>query len=41
MTTTDTVPTRPNPVTGGDRIFNLDMLRGWAVLGILAVNAAA
>jgi len=24
-----------------DRIFNLDMLRGWAILGILAVNAMA
>ncbi|WGM45314.1 hypothetical protein KOAAANKH_00176 [Brevundimonas sp. NIBR10] len=44
MTTTDTAPAptgpaRPHPVTGGDRIFNLDMLRGLAVLGILAVNA--
>ena len=27
------------PVAPGDRIFNLDMLRGWAILGILAVNA--
>lgn len=29
------------PVRAKDRIFNLDMLRGLAVLGILAVNAAA
>lgn len=29
------------PVAPGDRIFNLDMLRGWAILGILAVNAMA
>ncbi len=29
------------PVRSGDRIFQLDMLRGWAVLGILAVNAMA
>jgi len=29
------------PVAPGDRIFNLDMLRGWAILGILAVNAIA
>lgn len=29
------------PVAPGDRIFNLDMLRGWAILGILAVNALA
>ncbi|MGV9008268.1 DUF418 domain-containing protein [Brevundimonas sp.] len=29
------------PVTAKDRIFNLDMLRGFAVLGILAVNAIA
>lgn len=27
------------PVRPGDRILNLDILRGWAVLGILAVNA--
>lgn len=27
------------PVAPADRIFNLDMLRGWAILGILAVNA--
>jgi uncharacterized protein len=27
------------PVKAADRIFTLDMLRGWAVLGILAVNA--
>ncbi len=29
------------PVQAKDRIFNLDMLRGWAILGILAVNAIA
>ena len=29
------------PVPAKDRIFNLDMLRGFAVLGILAVNAIA
>ena len=27
------------PVQPKDRIYNLDVLRGWAVLGILAVNA--
>jgi uncharacterized protein len=39
---------QPLPATGGlapvapkDRIFQLDMLRGWAILGILAVNAMA
>jgi uncharacterized protein len=29
------------PVAPKDRIFTLDMLRGWAILGILAVNALA
>lgn len=29
------------PVTPSDRLFELDMLRGWAVLGILAANAIA
>lgn len=29
------------PTTSGDRILHLDILRGWAVLGILAVNALA
>lgn len=29
------------PVAPKDRIFNLDVLRGWAILGILAVNAMA
>ncbi len=29
------------PVLQKDRIFTLDMLRGWAILGILAVNAMA
>lgn len=29
------------PVKPADRIFTLDMLRGWAILGILAVNAMA
>ena len=39
---------QPQTATGGlaptpteDRIFQLDMLRGWAILGILAVNAIA
>ena len=27
------------PVRPKDRIYNLDVLRGWAILGILAVNA--
>ena len=38
---TDAVPTaaQPAPVQPKDRIYNLDMLRGWAILGILAVNA--
>ena len=46
--TMPTVDTRPQPAAGRlapvepkDRIFNLDMLRGWAILGILAVNAMA
>ncbi len=29
------------PTTPADRIFQLDMLRGWAILGILAVNAVS
>lgn len=29
------------PVRPKDRIYNLDMLRGWAILGILAVNAVS
>lgn len=29
------------PVAPKDRVFTLDMLRGWAILGILAVNAMA
>jgi len=45
MTSTDlhTEPAtaRLAPVAPKDRIFNLDMLRGWAILGILAVNALA
>lgn len=45
MTSTDlhTEPAtaRLSPVAPKDRIFNLDMLRGWAILGILAVNAIA
>jgi uncharacterized protein len=45
MTSTDlhTGPAtaRLAPVAPKDRIFNLDMLRGWAILGILAVNAIA
>jgi uncharacterized protein len=34
-------PARPvlTPVQPRDRIYNLDVLRGWAILGILAVNA--
>ena len=38
MTSTDST-TALGPVQARDRIFNLDMLRGWAILGILAVNA--
>lgn len=34
-------PAGLGPVEDKDRIFTLDMLRGWAILGILAVNAAA
>ncbi|MFC7377904.1 DUF418 domain-containing protein [Brevundimonas sp. GCM10030266] len=42
MTAADAVPTaRPGPVAVKDRIFTLDMLRGWAILGILGVNAMA
>lgn len=41
MTHTTMEPGRPAPVAEKDRIRNLDMLRGWAVLGILAVNAVA
>lgn len=41
--TVDTVqgeaPATLGPVAPKDRIFTLDMLRGWAILGILAVNA--
>lgn len=33
------VAERAGPVAAKDRIFTLDMLRGWAILGILAVNA--
>lgn len=44
MTAIDTPESRPadaalGPVKPRDRIYNLDMLRGWAILGILAVNA--
>lgn len=35
------MPAQAAPTAPGDRIFQLDMLRGWAVLGILAVNAMA
>ncbi len=31
----------PGPVKPKDRLHNLDMLRGWAILGILAVNAVS
>ncbi|NBB53464.1 DUF418 domain-containing protein [Rhizobium sp. CRIBSB] len=45
MSSIETSATHPAgslaPVSGKDRIFNLDVLRGWAVLGILAVNAMA
>jgi hypothetical protein len=41
MTDSTLEPSRPAPVAEKDRIRNLDMLRGWAVLGILAVNAVA
>lgn len=43
MTTTDSTlaPARLAPVSEKDRIRTLDMLRGFAVLGILAVNAVA
>ena len=42
MTATDAVATeRLGPIAVKDRIFTLDMLRGWAILGILAVNAMA
>ncbi|WP_372708129.1 DUF418 domain-containing protein [Brevundimonas sp.] len=34
-------PAALGPVAPKDRIFTLDMLRGWAILGILAVNAMA
>lgn len=37
----DSAADRLAPVAPKDRIFTLDMLRGWAILGILAVNAAA
>lgn len=38
---TDTVEIRPQPVQAKDRLLELDVLRGWAILGILAVNALA
>jgi uncharacterized protein len=46
MTISETAPgaepaATPGPVQPKDRIHNLDMLRGWAILGILAVNAVA
>lgn len=37
----DATQGRLTPTAAADRIFQLDMLRGWAVLGILAVNAMA
>jgi len=40
MTDTTLEAARLGPIAEKDRIRNLDMLRGWAVLGILAVNAA-
>lgn len=43
MAAVDIQPSGPRamlaPVAPKDRIFTLDMLRGWAILGILAVNA--
>ena len=36
-----TTHSRLGPIAPKDRIFTLDMLRGWAILGILAVNAMA
>ncbi len=44
MTNEATIAVAPGavgPVQEKDRIHNLDMLRGWAILGILAVNAIA
>ncbi|HEV2083386.1 MAG TPA: DUF418 domain-containing protein [Brevundimonas sp.] len=41
MTDSTLEPARLAPISETDRIRNLDMLRGWAVLGILAVNAVA
>jgi uncharacterized protein len=41
MTTTIDTTAQPEPVRPADREFNLDMLRGIAVLGILAVNCLA
>jgi uncharacterized protein len=38
-TSVSLAPARLGPVAPADREFNLDMLRGWAILGILAVNA--
>src|SRR5690606_37705908 len=44
MTSEATIAVAPGavgPVQEKDRIHNLDMLRGWAILGILAVNAVS
>ena len=44
MTAEATIAVAPGavgPIREKDRIHNLDMLRGWAILGILAVNAMA
>jgi uncharacterized protein len=42
MTTDQTpVAAAPRPIDAAERILTLDVLRGFAVLGILAVNAAA
>ncbi|MDQ8027137.1 MAG: DUF418 domain-containing protein [Brevundimonas sp.] len=42
MTAADAVPAvRLGPIATKDRIFTLDMLRGFAILGILGVNAMA
>src|SRR5690606_8303831 len=44
MTSEATIAVAPGavgPIREKDRIHNLDMLRGWAILGILAVNAVS
>lgn len=41
MSVADNASARLAPIAPKDRIFTLDMLRGWAILGILGVNAIA